>query len=378
MRTLSSSAVLLLVGGLLSAQTAKPATSIQPLQQFQGELQHYKLHYASGKLTKLDDPVVVPGSVQAASTPTYLNDCNVTSFVTLGADELIDWGVKAGGVSNIVDSFSFGYATDAPGAAVGGPGATLEISFYEGNTGFGVLGTEVARFSFTGLPGSTTGGVSGFFLDVDLTGGPGFCLPDGPIGYGYCSADLVNSTGPILVDVTVCSTNGTIDAFDVYTCPATTGPYIGTFNLMTPNISSFYMEINEDDATEVATTTPNNGTGINPVLLDDGGTPAIIGQTWPATIDISTSGYNSSVGLWTVGSLGAPIFLAGGEVILNILDPNGFVITNAVIAQAVNDHSVFVVKDLTLIGIDLTCQGLLFGGIPGYQLTNAIEIHLGY
>ena len=380
MRILSSSAALVLVGGLLSAQ-ATTAPAAQKIQQFEGELQHYKLHYKTGTLTRVDDPIQVPGTVQNVSTPTFPNNCNVTSFLPLGTSELVDWGVKSGGVSEIVDSFVFGYATDIAGPAVGGPGPDVEISFYEGNTGFGTLGTEVARFLFTGLPGSTTGGIAGFFITVDLAGTPGFCLPDGPIGYGYCTPNVLSSTGPILVDVTVCTGLGTIDAFDDYLCPASADPvanYVGTFNLGTPNISSFFIEINEDDASEVATTTVNNGTGINPVLLSDGGVAPVIGQVWPVTIDNTTSGFDASFGLWTLGSLGSPLFLAGGEVILNLLDPNGFVITNSVFAQSVNDHSALVVKDLTLIGLDLTCQGLLISGQPGFQLTNAIDLHLGF
>jgi len=381
-RTLCSALALLGLGGIAAAQTVSVRTPGSTRLSLDGPVQHYRLHYASHTLTRLDDPQEIPLVKQAASTPTYLNDCSVNSFIGSATSEFIDWGTKAGGVSTIVDSFSFGYATNAPDLSIGGAGATVEVAFYTGTTGFGVLGTEAARFSLTGLPGSTTGGFAGFFLTVDLSGTPGFCLPDGPIGYGYCSADLVNTTGPILVDVTDpgCST-GAIDAFDDFTCPASDAGavYNGTFNLATPNIASFFMVINEDDATEVATTAVNNGGGSNPLLASDGGVPAVLGATWPVTID-NSAGFNTTIGPWTVGSLAPGTFVTGGEIIVNILDPNGFVISNSVVGAPVGlvDHSVFVVKDLTLIGVDLTFQGLLFGGITPFQLTNGIDIHLGF
>ena len=362
------------VGFAQSQSTAE--LSPRSIDRITGPVQHYTLNYKTGKLAKLDGAVAVPTSKQAVAAPTYVNDCTSGSFSGTGpVDELVDWGVKAGGLTGLVDSFSFGYATDAVDTGIGGPGASVEVAFYTGTTGFGTLGTEVARFSFTGLPGASMPGFAGFILTVTDAD---FCLPDGPIGYGYCSSDA-GTTGPLLIDETLCAANGITTGFDVYTCPGPVGGYVGTFTFgSTPSDDSFFMVINEDDGTEVATTAVNNGSGANPILASDGGVPAVLGGTWPVTID-NTAGYTTSVGLMTVGSLPpGTLFLVGGEVIVDVTNPNGFVLTNNVLGAGINDHSEAVPKTLSLLGVDLTFQGLLFGGITPYQLTNGIDLHVGF
>ena len=363
------------LGVLATAQTTQIATPQNAMQFFEGPVQHYNLDYATGKLTHLGEMQQVPTNTQAASAPAYVNDCNVSSFTATGTNELIDWGVKAGGLTTLVDSFSFGYATDAVDPSIAGPGATLEVAFYEGATGIGNIGTEVARFSFTGLPGSTTGGIAGFFLTTTLP--VGFCLADGPIAYGYCSSDV--NTGPILVDVTVCSGNGTIDGFDSWTCPASSGTYIGSFNFMTPNIASFFMVINEDDGTDLATTAVNNGLGGNPVAATDGGTPPVINATWPLSVDPASAGYTMSVGFFGIGSFPAgTLVLAGGQEVIADIASFGPPIEVLQNPPGSNQYPLPIVCDVGLIGLPVTFQGILFGGTVPFALTNGVEAVVGF
>lgn len=366
------------LASLAQAQSTASSTDLPRLstgvQQLQGPVQHYELKLATGELTRVDSLDPTGFGQLAVSATAFQNDCTSGSFAGVGTDEFVDWGTKAGGLSELVTSFDFAYATDAADITIGGPGATVDIAIYEGTTGGGVLGTEVARFAFTGLPAVTTTGFAAFIVSVDLSGGFEFCLADGPIGYGYCSNDP-GTTGPLITDIPSCP-NGQVDAFDSWSCPAPGGTFNGTFFFGGAPTASFYMVLNEDDGSEIATTAPNNGTGINPILLDDGGVPPVLGQAWPATVDTGVGGHSVSSILLYKGSLPAGTLIIGaGEVIVDPFSGQDF--TGTVSGTGINDHSVVVPKDISLIGADYTVQALVYVGAP-VQLSNAIDINLGF
>ena len=339
--------------------------------------QHYNLNYVTGVLTKTVDKDAKEVGVNAASSLTYDNTCPSGFFTTITpGSEFLDWGDKTG-LSGVVTSFDIGYGTLELDPSLSGPGASMDVTFYSGTTGSGTagLGAPIATFSFTGLPGSSVaGGVGAFVVTVDLTGGAEICLPDGDIGYSYCSFDAAG-TGPLLVDVTACLSNGIEDAFDIYTCPAATGTYVGTFSFTTPLVASFYMAISEDDGTEIATTVLNNGSGINPILTSDGGVPPVLGAVWPAMVD-NSAGHATSVLVLSLSSLPAgSVVTAGGEL---IADPTGgYFITSVIVGTGMVDHSMLVPKDVTLLGVDFTAQGANLFGLP-FVLTNALDIHIGF
>ncbi len=259
-----------------------------------------------------------------------------------------------------------------------GPGASLNVSIYEGTLGFGGLGTLEGDFSFTGLPGSPDGvAISAYIITVDLVGGFEFILQDGPIGYGYCTTDA-GSTGPLIVDINDpnCSSNGVFDGFDVYTCPASAGAFVNTLFFGGSPTASFYMVINEDDGSEVATTVENFGNGMNPVVLSDAGLPPILGTVYAPTVDTGSTGHTISGCLWYIGSLPPGTLVIGaGEVIIDPTSGNDH--SNIVVGTGLNDHSVAVPKDLTLIGANYTVQAVLYGGVPP-MLSNGLDIHLGF
>ncbi|MFT5290014.1 MAG: hypothetical protein ACI8QS_000896 [Planctomycetota bacterium] len=366
----------LVLASAAGAQTDLPQSSFQ---SFTGPVQRYTLDYATGTLTKDSAVDTAQIGVNAASAVSYQNDCTSGFFtsVPLG-EERVDWGLKAGSQSTIVDSFAFAYATDAldPGAA--GPGANVDINIYAGTNGFGSLGTLEGAFSFTGLPGSPDGvSIAAFIVTVDLAGGFDFCLPDGQVGYGYCTTDP-GSTGPLIIDVNDvnCNGNGVFDGFDVYTCPASTGTYVNTLFFGGSPTASFYMVINEDDGSEVATTVENFGNGTNPVVLGDAGLPPILGTNYAPTVDTGATGHAISACVYYRGSLPPGTLIIGaGEVIVDPTSGNDF--SNIVVGTGVNDHSVLVPKELSLVGMNYTVQAIMYGGVPPV-LGNALDIHLGF
>ena len=77
----------------------------------------------------------------------------------------------------------------------------------------------------------------------------------------------------------------------------------------------------------------------------------------------------------TTSSLDIQAGINAGEVIVDPTSPQDFV--NTIAGTGINDHSVLVPKDVTLIGFDYTVQGLVYVGAP-VQLTNALDIHIGF
>ncbi len=106
----------------------------------------------------------------------------ITSTNVLGTQE-----------SYALTSLQIAYVTNATDPSLGGTGISIELNIYENFAACGLLETTdaaIATVLLTGLPGSTTGGLSGHLMDVDLTG-MGICLrADGDDGYSTGTADL--------------------------------------------------------------------------------------------------------------------------------------------------------------------------------------------
>ena len=115
--------------------------------------------------------------------PIYVNDAipaQGSFFFGIGGDVLFDEGripstsspdVVGTQDSYDISSINLQYATDATDPSLGGTGITIQLDFYESY----VLCVDpttppTASVILAGLPGSTTGGIAGFVLDVDLTG----------------------------------------------------------------------------------------------------------------------------------------------------------------------------------------------------------------
>ncbi len=153
----------LLFANAAHAQEASPAPSTgrhTGLRRYDKPLKTVRLNLETGEVSR--GPVVTDRSV---STCTTFPNLDLASF--LGVDtgscacEWIDAGVKSGGKSGFVTGFVFAYCSAALDTLSGGVGGAAELFFREGYTtgGPGIggppNGTEVGRFSLTGLPANT-------------------------------------------------------------------------------------------------------------------------------------------------------------------------------------------------------------------------------
>jgi len=378
--------------GIALCAVASAQTTRLDFQRVDGPLG--KVHYdvTTGKVTKVVRPghasakgtfanAPLAGGVQKTSVPSFNNTITTGYFTSgnLGA-EFVDWATKASGLK-ITTAIRFGYATTVDDPSIQGPGASLDLSFYSGTTGFCVLGNETDRFTFTGLPGRTAsipvGSGAGYLITAFL-GSQGICVPDGRIGWGYCMLDSDGSggslTGPLLTDFT--TNTGWNDAFDFWAkCPANTGSCVGTFffgGCVSPvpppptgtPCGSFILGLNEWTPTVTASCTARNG----------GTNPAVFVVTSPTVI-----GGNFSVAIPGLGGLAItagpiPGFNLNGSVMGRLLcDPS---VIFGGIQVVIGSLSVPIPKDVTLEGLGVCAQAALKVGSK-FQLTNAQDCTFG-
>jgi hypothetical protein len=287
-------------------------------------------------------------------------------------DEIVDWGVKSCQQTGVVTEFTFAYLTYAEDLSIGGPGAAMTWTLYQGTNGFGSLGTELARYDLSGLPGSTISGYPTWiptFVTVDLNGAP-LVVPDGNIGWSFMCTD--GMSGPLLayapqVDL------GTRDAVDVYRPgPATNGHFAGTFNWGAGSpFGSFYFELVEADGDIPGWSTLVNGTGVNPMVLSEI-TPPLLGTNWVTMLDPSAWPTAPSTFI-ALSSLNLPpVLTSWGEVLIDASAP-GLILD---IGYAL--HSVEIPLLPELAGLVLHSQGGVFLGGGSIALTNGIDITLGW
>jgi hypothetical protein len=290
------------------------------------------------------------------------------SVVTNAGEELVDWGVKQCRESGLIRSFTIAFQNT--GTDIGGPGGAMSIALYQGTRGWGDLGTEVFRRTVTGLPR----GWGQLVIDFGLDPLP---LGDGPIGWGVLQVD--GDTGPILVTAPSLLL-GTVDALDLYVPgPATPDSYVGTFNYGGCSAggpwlcASFFIQIDEIPKTQVAAAFVVNGTGVNPVLLDEI-LPARLGQTWVGRIDITGEPFGTTTLLVPSSATIAPVLHPLGEL---LLDPARVL---AAPVPGLGGYAFPIPADAALAGMRLFVQGVVLpvGGVAPAYLTNALRIRLGY
>jgi hypothetical protein len=287
------------------------------------------------------------------------------SVVTNAGEELVDWGVKQCRESGLIRSFTIAFQNFGPD--IGGPSGAMSIALYQGTRGWGELGTEVFRRTITGLPRGSGQLVVDFGIDP-------LPLGDGPIGWGVLQVD--GDTGPILVTAPSLLL-GTVDALDLYVPgPATPDRYVGTFNYGTCSAwgcASLYLQIDEIPKSQVAASFIVNGTGVNPVLLDEI-LPARIGETWVGRIDITAEPFGTTTLLVPSSATIAPVLHPLGEL---LLDPARML---AAPVPGFGGYAFPIPADAALAGMRLFVQGLVLpdGGVAPAYLTNALRIRLGY
>ncbi len=333
-----------------------------------GEVTHLKMDYATGEITTLDP------AADALVPSCFDNSALSGTFTTIGTigDEFIDWGHKSCGLTGLVCEFSFGYSTTALDPGMGGPGASIDVSFYPDYRGLcSALGAPAATYSFSGLPGSPNGiATASFTMKVDISTA-GFALADGPFGWGYTATDAVS--GPLLVTTTgTCAgapdpVTGTEDCFDRYSG----GLCQGTMSFVTPGTASFYMQIGEDDgAFGIGSQAQRFGTGCNVGVLSLGSRTPTIGIPWDPSI--------------TKDALAAPVvdFFGissgpGGDGCVVLIDdtfPNPFLTDGGGVGFG-SPFSIPILPDCSLIGFPASIQAGQLGAGVGF--TNAIDFTIG-
>ena len=337
----------------------------------QGAPIHFTYHWATGRLTYTQGP---PASGPDVPQVSYAND-TYSGLMALGlgmGNELIDWGVKSGGLGGSVSSFEVGYGAFVLDTSVGGPGAQFTLTLYSGMQGwcnFNDPGTAVGTFPFSGLPASPDGNPYAFWMTVDLTGSP-VQLPDGPIGLGY--ANSPGGMGPMMVPIGCCNT-GTQDYVDEYTFPAVSSSCLATWQYQPFGNTSWHLVINEDPAGSAAKATINNGSGVNPLDFQPLNAP-VIGTTWQAQITPTPTTALTVIAYSASPSQPAPFPFGPGELLVPLTPPPFLDISQT------GNHSLAVPASTSWVGVALYSQGLRINVVPGLlaiEALNGIDLLIG-
>jgi len=123
-----------------------------------------------------------------------------------------------------------------------------------------------------------------------------------------------------------------------------------------------------------ASVVKRNGSGLNASLLTSAVAP-VLGSTWSASLDCTGHGAGLAMLALYEGALDG-IFLSGGELLVDLTSPE--------VATIPLPHtggsalfSVAVPGDAALFGSPVSAQGIVFGA-PGYELSNALDLVLGW
>ncbi len=345
----------------LAAAVLNPVVDAQLRELPVDEIRYIHYDYATKKVTHLDGPLASAG--EAPGTSFANTALTLIGIPTPIGDEIVDWGVKAGGLTSVVSGGELGYVTTALDPSVFGPGADVEVALFSGTLGSctpGDPGVELVRLTFTGLPGSLTGAPIGYIMFVDV-GSTAFVLPDGPIGWSYVGLDGV--TGPLTIVVGAQPT-GTVDLLDVYTpAPATTGVCSGPSMVTGPGTNSLYVRLEEEDGTEPPEETIDNGSDVNPMLFGPGSTPPAIGSVWDPTF---APGLPGTTMLEIIGLSLAPlppgVILPFGELLIDIAPPNFFL---TVVKPPGGPFAIPIPLNTNLIDVEIFTQAVRVFTNPG-------------
>jgi hypothetical protein len=353
-------------------------------------VKHMVYDYANRKVVRNGTP-----QKRFIATFCYVNTDTVGFFTSTSlGQEFIDWGILGGtattqcaGLSDIVSNFNFAYATSTQDTSVGGPGASLTLTFYTNFNGFGndSGNLPVATFAFTGMPGfsgTSTGIGSGYAFTVDLSGGFEFQMPDGRFGYGYRGD---GNTGPFLC---LCGdgaggpepSTGNEDAFDVWQ-PDTTGVNLGTFFFGGPpnNFSSWYGQVARADlsGSPAAVALRNGAPNIANSLVCS---PAVLGGSVTFTA-ADPAGHLLAFAF----AFDSPFsfLLGGGQRLLCIdLGGNGELLSGSGLPLTATGPSAWslvgpIPSNLALCGFPLCVQSIFAFGVVPFSLSSACDLTLG-
>ena len=311
------------------------------------------------------------GSQEVSTTMCYDNAAlsGFSGIVPIGV-EAVDWGIKGCQGTSIVTRLAIGYATTALDPSLGGPGATFEFALYDGTLGFGFLGTQVARFALTGMPGTTTPGqVHTFALFLDFGNAP-LQLPDGNVGYGFHGKD--GATGPLLTTAPNPQL-GTQDLLDLYTpAPADPSNYLVTGPPFPgQNTGSIALQIEQLEPDPLANTVLENGSGVNPVVFTEV-QAAVLGTTWVGTVALSGFPGASITALGVSEGAFTPVITPFGELLVDPTSPTFFLdIGFGLHAQAVTPR-------LDLLNRTFRAQAVIVLSPSGLQFTNGLLVSTGF
>ena len=356
----------LLTAGL-SAQHARTLSGQQREGFGAGTPVHLVYDYETGELTR-STATLAPslggpsGSIGAAAACFANDDASFPWAKFPATDELVDWGVKSCAASTFIESFTMAYGSTALDTSLGGPGAAFTVRFYEGTTGNGVLGQELARFDFSGLPASTTGGASFPYVLTVRIPRQSFCMPDGPIGWSYQNAD--GQSGPALIFAPNPAL-GTQDAFDWYTGPAANGNLTGTVKFQNSTDASFFMILEENAGTQRAARVPIFFLVSDELVTND---LPVLGS--PIRMDVLGSAPLTAIGV-SLRSL-PPTTTPFGELLIDLA-----ALAAPLSVRSGGSHDFTIPKDLTLVGQIFYTQGAQIDA-AGITLTNRIDFLPGF
>lgn len=359
-----------LLGWLCAAALPCTGQELAVPRPIDAPIEHHTFRYHGGTLT----PVAATdtaGGTEKTLAPCFDNAC-LSGFYSASFSfaplEWVDWGFKTCGTTAIIGALDFAYSSITLDRSVGGPGVSLDLAIYAGTIGFGVLGAEIERFAMSGLPGSLDGGAAFHKVTILLDGGEEFCLPDGHIGWGYCTHEI--GTGPLLVDVAACaSSTGVIDVYDRYLgCPASSSPFEGSFP--GGGLGSFPLTLWEDDGSAPALSTFFNGSGVNPSLLTSLTLP-IVNLPWVA--GVSTTFFPGTTFTAVVVSAGVipPFSTTLGELLVDL----SLLVTPIDVAAGI--HTFPVPKNLSYVGLTVYAQAAV-AHAAGIDLTNGLKLTIGF
>ena len=232
------------------------------------------------------------------STEVSLDNLDLAGFVAIDSQGSTWFGkadkgvVTSGGKSEIMTSFVFAYCTSALAANSGGVGGSARITFYEnytgptGGVGSAPSGTPVAIYNLSGLPGARAGSQACALVEFPIAQpGPSFSggvvLPDGPIGWSWDFVDASGqgsqaATSPFIVQAaTQAGVWPTVEKYDG----------AGYHSLRFGATAPYSVPLQIREASRVsAVTSVENGTGVNPVILQPFQGP-VLGEPWSIALD---------------------------------------------------------------------------------------------
>ncbi|MFT5464597.1 MAG: hypothetical protein ACI8QS_003499 [Planctomycetota bacterium] len=124
-----------------------------------------------------------------------------------------------------------------------------------------------------------------------------------------------------------------------------------------------------------ATTQSRNG-GANPASLTAQSLP-VQGSTLMLDLDLAGTTGHSLGGIVAYGS-GLSLPLSGGQFLLvNVTDPSGELFGQPLLPGPVASWNLPVPTDISFCGIGISVQGIHFGGVQPFALSNAIDLVVG-